>query len=106
MKRENGIQSPSSAIVPAMRSASSRECAAASGGGGGRLVSGATGKPSATLFGSRTSRAADYSMQLRAVLITGAAKRIGAAIARTLHGAGANVVLNCHRSRAEAEFVK
>jgi len=45
-------------------------------------------------------------MQLRAVLITGAAKRIGAAIARTLHGAGANVVLHCHRSRAEAEFVK
>jgi pteridine reductase len=45
-------------------------------------------------------------MQLRAVLITGAAKRIGATIARTLHGAGANVVLHCHHSRAEAEFVK
>lgn len=38
-----------------------------------------------------------------AVLVTGAARRIGAAIARTLHAAGANVVLHCHRSRAEAE---
>ena len=44
-------------------------------------------------------------MQPRAVLITGAARRIGAAIARALHGAGANVLLHCHRSRAEAEFV-
>ena len=38
-----------------------------------------------------------------AVLITGAARRIGAAIARGLHAAGANVVLHCHRSREEAE---
>ncbi len=38
-----------------------------------------------------------------AVLITGAARRIGAAIARTLHGAGARVVLHCHHSRAEAD---
>jgi pteridine reductase len=44
-------------------------------------------------------------MQPRAVLITGAARRIGAAIARALHAAGANVILHCHRSRAEAEFV-
>ena len=42
-------------------------------------------------------------MQHRAVLITGAARRIGAAIARSLHAAGAGVVLHCHRSRAEAE---
>jgi pteridine reductase len=41
-------------------------------------------------------------MQDRAVLVTGAARRIGAAIARRLHGAGARVVLHCHRSRAEA----
>ena len=38
-----------------------------------------------------------------AVLITGAARRIGAAIARGLHAAGASIVLHCHRSRAEAE---
>jgi len=42
-------------------------------------------------------------MQDGAVLITGAARRIGAAIARGLHGAGSRVVLHCHRSRAEAE---
>ena len=42
-------------------------------------------------------------MQDRAVLVTGAARRIGAAIARCLHGAGARLVLHCHRSRAEAE---
>jgi pteridine reductase len=36
-------------------------------------------------------------------LVTGAAKRIGAVIARTLHGAGANVVIHYHSSAAEAE---
>lgn len=38
-----------------------------------------------------------------AVLVTGAARRIGAAIAKALHASGARVVLHCHRSRAEAE---
>ena len=38
-----------------------------------------------------------------AILVTGAAKRIGAAIARELHAAGAEVALHCNRSRAEAE---
>jgi pteridine reductase len=38
-----------------------------------------------------------------AVLVTGAARRIGAAIARGLHAAGCHVVLHCHRSRDEAE---
>ena len=42
-------------------------------------------------------------MQDRAVLVTGAARRIGAAIARTLHAAGANLVVHCNRSRDEAE---
>jgi pteridine reductase len=37
------------------------------------------------------------------VLITGAARRIGAAIARTLHAAGMRVVLHYRASRAEAE---
>lgn len=36
------------------------------------------------------------------VLVTGAARRIGAAIARALHASGARVVLHCHRSREEA----
>ena len=42
-------------------------------------------------------------MRQGAVLITGAARRIGAAIARELHGAGARVALHCNRSRAEAD---
>ena len=42
-------------------------------------------------------------MQGGAVLVTGAARRIGAAIARRLHSAGARVALHCHRSRAEAD---
>jgi pteridine reductase len=42
-------------------------------------------------------------MQDRAVLVTGAARRIGAAIARALHASGARVVLHCNRSRADAE---
>jgi len=45
-------------------------------------------------------------MQDGAVLVTGAARRIGAAIARRLHAAGASVVLHCHRSRAEAERLR
>jgi pteridine reductase len=58
--------------------------------------------PSATLrFGFLA--AAEYSMQDRVVLVTGAARRIGAAIARTLHAAGARVVLHCRSSRAEAD---
>lgn len=39
----------------------------------------------------------------KVALITGAARRIGAAIASVLHGAGYRVVLHCHRSRTEAE---
>ncbi len=42
-------------------------------------------------------------MQEQAILITGAARRIGAATARALHAAGARIVLHCHRSRDEAE---
>ena len=42
-------------------------------------------------------------MQGGAVLITGAARRIGAAIARELHRAGGRVVLHCRSSRADAE---
>jgi pteridine reductase len=42
-------------------------------------------------------------MDRKAVLVTGGARRVGAEIVRTLHAAGANVVVHCHRSRADAE---
>ena len=37
------------------------------------------------------------------VLVTGAARRVGAEIARGLHAAGARVAIHCRASRAEAE---
>ena len=36
-------------------------------------------------------------------LVTGSARRIGAAIARALHAAGFDLALHCHRSRAELD---
>jgi pteridine reductase len=44
-------------------------------------------------------------MQDGAVLITGAARRIGAAIARKLHGAGARIVVHFNQSRMEAQLL-
>ncbi|MEQ1519364.1 MAG: pteridine reductase [Usitatibacteraceae bacterium] len=38
-----------------------------------------------------------------AIIVTGAAKRVGAAIARALHAAGANVIVHCNHSRTEAD---
>lgn len=40
---------------------------------------------------------------MRVALVTGAAKRIGAAIAEHLHEAGFRVVIHCHRSEKEAQ---
>jgi pteridine reductase len=42
----------------------------------------------------------------RSVLITGAARRIGAALARGFHAEGANVCIHFHRSDAEAEQLR
>jgi pteridine reductase len=39
----------------------------------------------------------------KTVLITGAARRVGAEIARTLHGAGANLVIHYRKSAGDAE---
>ncbi len=36
-------------------------------------------------------------------LVTGGARRVGAQIARTLHAAGANVAIHCHRSLEDAQ---
>ncbi len=39
----------------------------------------------------------------KAILVTGAARRLGAEIARTLHGAGCRVIIHCNRSRKDAD---
>lgn len=39
----------------------------------------------------------------RVILVTGAARRVGRAIVRHLHGQGARIVLHCRSARAEAE---
>ena len=42
----------------------------------------------------------------KVVLITGGAKRVGAAICRRLHAAGANLVVHYRSSAAEARALK
>ncbi len=42
------------------------------------------------------------TMQGKTVLVTGGAKRVGAAIVRHLHAAGANVAIHCHGSLYDA----
>ena len=39
----------------------------------------------------------------KSVLITGAARRVGAVIAQVLHEAGANIIIHCRNSRQQAE---
>lgn len=48
-------------------------------------------------------RAKDDPRPPRVILVTGAARRIGAAIARALHDDGARLLLHCRRSRAQAD---
>ena len=46
------------------------------------------------------------AFQDRVVLVTGASRRVGAEIARTLHAAGARVLIHYRRSAGEAEALK
>ncbi len=39
----------------------------------------------------------------KTIFITGAAKRVGAVIAHTMHAAGCNIVIHCNRSRKDAD---
>jgi pteridine reductase len=45
-------------------------------------------------------------MQGKTVLVTGGARRVGAAIVRRLHAAGACVAIHCHSSLAEAKSLQ
>ena len=57
-----------------------------------------------TLYEPPAASGIERSQRLagRTALVTGGARRIGAGIVRALHGAGANVVIHCHRSLAAA----
>jgi pteridine reductase len=48
------------------------------------------------------NRVATEALSGKVVLITGGAKRVGAAIARRLHAAGANLMLHYHSAKAES----
>jgi pteridine reductase len=48
----------------------------------------------------------DQALAGRAVLVTGAARRIGAAMARGFHAHGADLCIHCHRSIDEAEHLR
>src|SRR5262245_64207419 len=52
--------------------------------------------------GGETNRVAKDVLSGKVCLITGGAKRVGAAIARRLHGAGANLMLHYHSAKAES----
>ena len=43
------------------------------------------------------------SLNDKTALVTGGARRVGAAICRRLHAAGANVVVHCNRSQHDAQ---
>jgi pteridine reductase len=52
---------------------------------------------------ARVNAPANATLSGKTVLITGGARRVGACIARTLHAAGANIVLHYRASAAEAK---
>lgn len=52
---------------------------------------------------ARSLESPDPPLHGQVALVTGGAKRVGAAIVRALHGAGARVVVHFHSSQAEAE---
>jgi pteridine reductase len=47
-----------------------------------------------------------HSLSGRAILVTGAARRIGAALVRGFHAQGADVCIHCHQSVSEAERLR
>ena len=49
---------------------------------------------------------ADAALNGKVVIVTGGAKRVGAAISRRLHAAGASVVLHHHSAKAEAQALQ
>src|SRR5262245_28100485 len=81
-----------------MCSATRPECARSSGVSSGRVVTDA-------LEVIEWSAMNDGSLTGKTVLITGAARRVGATIARELHAAGANLAIHFRKSAADAAML-
>src|SRR5688500_15337451 len=102
MKRSKLSQPPRASISSQMRWTSRRLCAASSAVRGGNV--------SAALISCEHIDMDPTNMHQalagRAVLVTGAARRIGAALARGFHAHGAAVCIHCHQSVGEAEHLR
>src|SRR5215467_7940357 len=85
-------------------------CEAASGSGGGSADT--SWRPSASMrHGGRCARLVrsltrEWRVEGKVVLITGGAKRVGAAICRRVHAAGANLMLHYRASAGEARLLQ
>src|SRR5579863_2906317 len=93
-----------------MRAASRRLCSSASGtgtGSSGTVVRLLGGTDSALMerdetHGARPMEKDTRKLEGRTAIVTGAAKRLGAAIARALHAEGMNLLLHYNKSEKEA----
>src|SRR5690606_30641759 len=99
MKRENGIDPPAPALPPRMISCWMRLrrdalWASASASGGGKVD---------IMNSIAVAREPPMTAAQPVMLVTGAARRIGAAIARRLHADGCAVALHYNASAAEAQ---
>ena len=104
--RANGIQPPRAAIACAHRIDDARAVRARVGVGLGQRCGRVAFAPvgSIVLDWTTESNAGATVCRGKVVLITGGAKRVGAAICRRLHAAGANLMLHYRASAGEARL--
>jgi pteridine reductase len=71
-----------------------------------RLVSDRLGSPACSITaGTENSMSGNGENERPVALVTGAARRIGASIAKALHAAGYDLALHCRRSRGELDVL-
>ena len=83
-------------------------CACSASEGGGRsLKRGSSGAGDIDVLDWQVEKSvAGARVQGKVVLVTGGAKRVGAAICRRLHAAGANLMLHYRASAGEARLLQ